>query len=390
MSVVALHVSLSATVYYSSGNKSWSSSGFPSWITASDTIYIINADTVSLVNNIRIFGLVSVDSLSVITGANTIMVESSGTFIVNGLVDISQQIHIDGKLYNYATLNVLSVHNDGYIYNEGIISIDTAQIFEHHGGEIEGCGTVLADSVRFYRNLTVALNGDNAAHVECQNFCNIANTDTPSFIGSFTLYDFLANTDTFNCKMGNNAVICYTGTLPVDLILFEARIEDDEFVVLNWTTAMELNNRGFEVLRSNSGTDWEVLGFVSGAGNSTSLLHYSFRDYSPLYGKTYYQLRQLDMNGDISYSEIRKVQLNYTKGEILIYPNPAVNQLYLVGDNINYDLVSISTMQAVQCKNMVLMNVDSENARLVLDIQALDPGIYIIAYENKSVKLLKQ
>ncbi len=73
--------------------------------------------------------------------------------------------------------------------------------------------------------------------------------------------------------------------LPVELSSFTASIEENR-VIFQWTTANEINNHGFEIERTveaidrNPKSEYIVLGFVSGSGNSNSPKVYSFRDES--------------------------------------------------------------------------------------------------------------
>lgn len=84
--------------------------------------------------------------------------------------------------------------------------------------------------------------------------------------------------------------------LPVEWLSFTAACSHGQ-VQLNWSTASEENNRGFEILRSVDGNEFLPLGFVNGHG-TTSMLHtYTFTDAAPPPGIVYYRLRQLDYNG---------------------------------------------------------------------------------------------
>jgi hypothetical protein len=116
--------------------------------------------------------------------------------------------------------------------------------------------------------------------------------------------------------------------LPVDLLSFKASVQGDQ-VNLDWATATEINNDYFTVERSKNGSGFEPLGIVSGAGNSSSVIHYSFTDHHPLQGPNYYRIKQTDYDGQYSYSETRLVlfreELSYS-----VYPNPIG-----VFDNLN-------------------------------------------------------
>ncbi len=94
-----------------------------------------------------------------------------------------------------------------------------------------------------------------------------------------------------------------------------------------WSTASELNNRGFEIERSfNDKDDFVTVGFVDGKGSSTEINYYSFFDNPQLIGinQIYYRLKQVDFDGTFSYSDIVNVSydvpVEYVLGQN--FPNP--------------------------------------------------------------------
>lgn len=111
--------------------------------------------------------------------------------------------------------------------------------------------------------------------------------------------------------------------IPVRLTSFSADV-DDGVVALNWKTSTETNNIGFQVERSNDGATFDQIAFVPGFGTTTESQTYSYIDAASTYKENYYRLKQLDMNGSHSYSNIIKVDLN-PPGKFFIgqnYPNP--------------------------------------------------------------------
>ena len=91
-----------------------------------------------------------------------------------------------------------------------------------------------------------------------------------------------------------------TSVLPIELLSFTPDVKPDR-VLLNWITGTEINNDYFTLERSRDMYGWEVLGFVSGAGNSSLPLSYSFSDLRPLDGLAYYRLKQTDFDGKFKY-----------------------------------------------------------------------------------------
>jgi hypothetical protein len=101
--------------------------------------------------------------------------------------------------------------------------------------------------------------------------------------------------------LGNATVI-----LPVELSDFTSVVNRNN-VTLNWSTARETNNSGFEIERKNSGANstWNKIGFVNGSGNSQEIRSYNFNDNGLSSGNYNYRLKQIDFNGNFEYFELQ-------------------------------------------------------------------------------------
>ena len=115
--------------------------------------------------------------------------------------------------------------------------------------------------------------------------------------------------------------ITFLSTLPVTWLSFTAT-KQSTVVALNWSTATEQNTKDFKIQHSVNATDWNDIGTVPAAGNSTTEHRYSFSANNPVSGLNYYRLLQRDMNGTVSYSKV--ISINFPANETLlkIYPNP--------------------------------------------------------------------
>ena len=125
---------------------------------------------------------------------------------------------------------------------------------------------------------------------------------------------------------GNNGIGAYLTpglTLPVELTSFNAEKSGTE-IILNWQTATETNNQGFEVQRKASVGDFVAIGFIEGKGTSTEQQNYSFTDKSLSEGKYSYRLKQNDYDGSFEYSKIIEVEIHNSLEFSLSqnYPNP--------------------------------------------------------------------
>ncbi len=112
-----------------------------------------------------------------------------------------------------------------------------------------------------------------------------------------------------------------TPPVPVELTDFTAKIVDGG-VMLNWATATEVNNYGFEIEKL-SGDEWEYVEFVEGHGNSNTPQNYSYLDEEPIIGKVTYRLKQVDTDGGFEYSNEISVVSNEAAYKLnQNYPNP--------------------------------------------------------------------
>lgn len=114
--------------------------------------------------------------------------------------------------------------------------------------------------------------------------------------------------------------------VPVELSLFEASVTGSS-VSLNWVTATETNNSGFEVERNINGS-WAKIGFVSGKGTTSEISSYQFTDNLTgltLKGELSYRLKQVDFDGTFAYSQEVKVEFSSIVSDFALeqnYPNP--------------------------------------------------------------------
>ena len=118
------------------------------------------------------------------------------------------------------------------------------------------------------------------------------------------------------------------GPLPVELTSFTASVLESK-VILNWQTATEVNNYGFEIerqiLNQVQNDNWEKIGFVAGHGNSNSPKDYSFIDQEKVAERSRsYRLKQIDIDGKYEYSKEIEIDLGMPNEFSLSqnYPNP--------------------------------------------------------------------
>lgn len=100
-------------------------------------------------------------------------------------------------------------------------------------------------------------------------------------------------------------------------------------VALSWNTFREQNNDGFEIQRSTDGMNFSPIGFVDGAGSSSTTRPYSYIDMQPSGSRIFYRYLQRDLDGGQEFSNM--VEMIRPEGGVLsidkIYPNPFTDEL---------------------------------------------------------------
>jgi hypothetical protein len=118
-----------------------------------------------------------------------------------------------------------------------------------------------------------------------------------------------------------------TQILPVRLTHFTAEPHNNG-ILLQWTTAGEINNSHFEIEHSTDSYLFTPIATIEGAGNSDEIQNYEYLHLSPASGENYYRLIQADYDGTTSYSEVRPA--SYYREEVFVYPTAADEEIHLV------------------------------------------------------------
>lgn len=175
--------------------------------------------------------------------------------------------------------------------------------------------------------------------------------------------------------------------LPVEMVYFEASIVKNN-VVLEWSTATELNNDFFEVQRSLDGIEFKVLDEVQGKGTTDETQVYYYNDQDPVPGFQYYRLRQIDYDGVFEYSDIIVVEYvpNGSVFKANLFPNPSIEKELTVELQTN-DLTSPVIVSVLDLGGRILISERFEMGtiknELVLNVSDLKSGAYLIRIQQR-------
>ncbi|MCC6723915.1 MAG: DUF4215 domain-containing protein [Saprospiraceae bacterium] len=286
--------------------------------------------------------------------------DNCGTFTNNGTISS------EGSLINCASATIVNAAS-------GQISC-TAEITSgaliNHGGVIVGCSpglmTVMGDfttdgdlnmelegttAIQQYDQLSVT----GVATLSGTMSVTFLNGFTPAVGNSFTLITYGSRVGTFStinipCPacwnidyQAGQLVLTYQSALPVELVNFTATPIEQQ-VQLDWQTATETNNHGFDLQRSQDAKHWESITWINGHGNSQATQNYQHMDKKPKPGTNYYRLRQVDFDGASKFSKLVQVEFEGREHKLEVLPNPNAGQFRLalaLPKGINYQ-VSIS------------------------------------------------
>lgn len=181
----------------------------------------------------------------------------------------------------------------------------------------------------------------------------------------------------------------YITPLPIELLNFTASVESANEVRLAWETATELNNDYFTLEYATNDFVWKPFATIDGNGTSNTALSYTHLHNNPPSGVVYYRLKQTDYDGQFEYFDPVSVNIE-TSGvnTILIYPNPAVSQITVEGDEAELQNLRIFNMLGQDVTHLAFIQIiDKQTVSINLD--RLNAKMYIIRTKTNSEILYK-
>ena len=215
-----------------------------------------------------------------------------------------------------------------------------------------------------------------------------------TYNGAWGCYPYLPSGNTLISDMQTGLyVLRFNGTIPVELTSFTAKATGNS-ITLNWETATETNNLGFEIQRKSE-SEFFTIGFVKGSGTTTEPQQYSYTNKNLDNGVYEYRLKQLDFDGRAQYSDVVKVEVfSVTTLELKQnYPNP-FNPSTNIKFNIpssGYVNLSVFNLVGEKVKEIVNEILSEGEYNLKFDASNLPSGIYIAKLSsdnfNQSIKM---
>lgn len=337
-----------------------------------------------------------------------------GLYLLNGVLIT--------HLYNESNANLSSgVNVADDTWHHVALTMDGATAFLYLDGTLRGQRAYTVKDQTY--NVFLSKGGDGVAQyfkgsIDGVRIWNVArtqaqiqstmNSNTPSGTGLVGAYYFNQGTangsnsgvTTLTDATGNNNTgtlnnFALSGTssnwstgataLPVKLSFFQA-LTQEKSIQLQWITANETNNQGFEVLHSTDAYVWQALGFVEGHGTITEPSSYTFQHLNPSPLGNYYRLRQVDFDGKAEFSKVIFAFAEGSGNKPYVFPTLTTGLVKIesAGEKLDEVLVLNSNGQ-VLLRNHAAQQVDLSN---------WPAGVYwvqLISGRNKvTQKVLKQ
>lgn len=172
-----------------------------------------------------------------------------------------------------------------------------------------------------------------------------------------------------------------TFTLPVTYVSFTAE-KINEKVLLKWQTAIETNSSHFVIEHSTDGSRFTAVGSVTAAGNSNSLLNYSFTHNTPNKENNFYRIQQVDKDGHSHYSETRVINFNTGSSGFTILDNPVRD------GRLQVKLDKPANIAIYDARGRVISRQRMGTGSQTLTVSYLPRGVYLLQAGNEAKKFI--
>jgi hypothetical protein len=217
-------------------------------------------------------------------------------------------------------------------------------------------------------------------------------------LGDYSMDMEITTNDPVHPLMVVPITMTVSSEIPVELVSFNAEMGDGN-VVLNWSTATETNNNGFQIEKREKSnvkgqTEFSSVGFVSGKGTTTEKTFYSYSDKNEKPGTYLYRLKQIDFDGTYSYSNEVELEVVAPKDFALYqnYPNP-----FNPSTKIKFALpvktnLSLNVYNTLGEKVAEIFNGEMEEGyhEMMFDASSLSSGVYFYKIESENFNSTKK
>ncbi len=282
-------------------------------------------------------------------------------------------------------LNSYAKGHSGYYYNNARDTTDWYKVTTLTSGALYFYLHMQRGSV--YSNNTLDMimtvyNSNGTTQIGSKEIFNAGAPGTDSlFFATLAAGTYYVQINSYSAAEFANYTLSITTTqgavLPVTFINFDGSLLNNQ-ALLKWSTATQLNNKGFEVERSTDGTIFIPVGFVPGNGTTSLVNNYSFTDNKIVSGFNFYRLKQIDLDGKFNYSST--IRLDFKNFAWAVFGNPVTNNSWI---QLQISKTSNVAIQIFTAEGRLIKTIDKGTIAqgtysVPLNLDTLAKGIYVI------------
>jgi hypothetical protein len=344
------------------------------------------------------------NSILFISGASISGANQSRYIVTNGFGVVKRNVSSGNVTFPVG----VSLYNPCRLSNSGISDVFSVRVVDNVTDNGTGVGAttsakcvkrtwMISEDVVGGSNVTMRLqwNGNNTEHINGfvynPGFMYIAHHDGTNWEdkgsnGQSNAADAYFVSQTNITSFSPFAIADNSTPLPIELVSFQANCAGDEKINVTWTTASEHNTSHYVVEHSRNGNDWDALTIVAAAGNSTSLLDYTYVHEQANAGTNYYRLTQYDNDG--AFEQFNAVaaacdNMNNTT-TLSTYPNPSENSFYI--NLYTEDLDGAGKLTITDARGNVVhtqeVSIEKGNSVIYMNNMNIAPGMYYMQVTN--------
>lgn len=220
----------------------------------------------------------------------------------------------------------------------------------------------------------------------------LSSTNKLYLLQDATTTKFIGNINIGTSKVADLTSLNFpaVSALPIQWMSFDARLQGSNTVVLNWEVE-EQYNQGFYAETSKDGNSWNDLGFLPAKNIPGAVQHYTYSYHTVLTGIHYYRIRQVDIDGNESFSDTKKIVCCNELSGIMLWPNPAERKFCIN----NLSDKDFRRLRIFDLSGKLMLTKNIHQGTNAIDISSFSPGIYLVkAGTNKedffSYTIIKQ
>ena len=431
VSLFFLSSSVNAAVYNTTQDGDWDDPSVWDCLCAPPSITSGGGDTYNIDHNVTMKSMIFVQTTDVIR------INASGTLtgtspIANKFFNESDGIGQTGGVHVYGILEVTSllslpnagfyVHpsgrvnvpsgafdNQGDLYVSGVVELTNSHFF-HNAFDIwiDSGGNMIINNGNFYNRSSIRnLFPNSCIRILGGSFFNEVGGELGGNGGVTASGDVDNSANPMSvwsgvtwCAGGSGINVApaleecggpCSGALEVELLSFDANLQPDGTVKVEWITGSEDGSATFTVERSTDLQNFETVETILAAGNSDSKTTYEITDNFNGNGLVYYRLHETDIEGKKTYSDVRTVFMSSEPLEFEVYPNPATDHVKILVDQEDIDKSQVRVFD-LQGMEILRQDVTMDNQRI--DLSNYPKGMYIVTLvkgsQFKQQKILVQ